>query len=282
MVELGTRVMSPETRRANVGGRFFVDNDLIKDATKDWSGKEFKPQTAVVEALDLNSGQSIALKFYDLVNGAANESELRDNMVVVSREAFILNNLRHKNIVSTFGLYVVKTESRGKLLAMAMPWLKKVEPGKLTRDQKVGVIKSIAEALDYAHSKEVIHRDVKPSNIMLDQRGTPKLVDFDIALVREFKLRASWSRDIRAAGNRHYVAPELFSGDILPESDQYSLSRTAKEFLTGNVNIKDKPCGMSNETWEVLLKAANWDPEFRFESCTSFAQALTEAVGKTS
>src|SRR5262249_14923633 len=99
----------------------------------------------------------------------------------------------------------------------------------------IRILQPIASALDYAHRQGVIHRDVKPSNIMLERDGRPVLTDFGLAL------RVSEGTVGDTFGSPHYIAPEQArsSANAVPQSDIYALGVVAYQLLTGALPFDD-------------------------------------------
>jgi hypothetical protein len=97
--------------------------------------------------------------------------------------------------------------------------------------EAVRIIRQICRALDYIHSQGVIHRDVKPTNIMLDTRGNAILTDFGLALLTEIGTQGE------IFGSPHYIAPEqvIPSAGAIPESDLYSVGIILYEMFTGQL-----------------------------------------------
>jgi hypothetical protein len=158
----------------------------------------------------------------------------------------------------------------------------------------VRVVRDVADALDYAHEQGVIHRDVKPSNIMLERRTTRAiLMDFGLALsVPEGTLGDTF-------GSAHYIAPEqaISSAKAVPQSDLYSLGVVVYEMVTGTVPFDDPsvmnvalkhlnepppPPSLHNPDLpaaveQVILRALEKDPARRFRTGAAFADALARA-----
>ena len=154
--------------------------------------------------------------------------------------------------------------------------------------------RAVASALDYAHKKGVIHRDVKPSNIMMSQDGRVVLGDFGLAL----DMQEGSSGEI--FGTPHYISPEQArrSQDVVPQSDLYSLGVILYEMLTGVVPFDDaSPTSVAlqhitqppptprsinplinTETEEVILKALSKVPVDRYQSGAALMDALEDAL----
>lgn len=150
--------------------------------------------------------------------------------------------------------------------------------------------RQVAEALQYAHEERLIHRDVKPENMLLGQRGEVLLSDFGIATMAHSS-RSQAIQDV--AGTVAYMAPEQIQGQARPASDQYSLAVVVYEWLSGShpfegtftevvsQHIMKPPPPLSAKVpdispalEEVVLLALAKDPKDRFASVLDFAQAL--------
>ena len=215
-------------------------------------------------------------------------------------EARAIARLRHPNIV---GIYQFG-RSRG-IYYMAQVLLEGADLRTLLRayaernqhmppSEIVRVVRDVADALDYAHEQGVIHRDVKPSNIMLERRtGRAILMDFGLALsVPEGTLGDTF-------GSAHYIAPEqaISSAKAVPQSDLYSLGVVVYEMVTGTVPFDDpsvmnvalkhlneppSPPSLHNPDLptaveQVILRALEKDPARRFRTGAAFADALARA-----
>jgi serine/threonine protein kinase len=119
--------------------------------------------------------------------------------------------------------------------------------GVLEPDEALKIVKMIAAALDYAHKKRFIHRDIKPDNIMFRPDGTAVLVDFGIA--RAIDSTTHLTRTGMSIGTPHYMSPEQCKGEIIDgRSDIYSLGVQLFELLTGTVPYK------AENTAGIILK----------------------------
>ncbi len=154
-----------------------------------------------------------------------------------AREAKTIARLRHPSIVPLFeggvsgnDLYIAAEYVPGKPLACVLA----ESPPDLRR--AVDWVRQIALALDYAHSEQIVHRDVKPANILIDSQGSPRLIDFGLA--RSLADDAALTADGTLLGTPAYTSPEQARGDLKaigPASDQYSLGVVLYELLTGRV-----------------------------------------------
>jgi len=150
-------------------------------------------------------------------------------------EARIIASLRHHNIVEVYDaeeayatFFIVMEKFTGPDLRKRM-----VRRQSFSHDEIRAVICQVASALDYAHSKGVVHRDVKPSNIVINADGTVKLADFGIALLPEFEKQLPQSAN-KALGTATYMAPEQVMAKKLDgRADIYSLGVVTYELLTG-------------------------------------------------
>lgn len=179
------------------------------------------------------------------------------------------------------------------------------EDGELTRMTVSSLpswLKSMAEALDFVHSKGYLHRDVKPANILFDEHGHPYLSDFGLSKVI-MEADAHDSSGMTGAnvvvGTPNYVAPELVLGEEYDgRCDQYSLATTVYEVLTGAAPLRGPTpsATMVNQTAkrpkplhevasdvpeaisQAVGRALSKQPAMRFESCVAFADAVLESV----
>lgn len=166
------------------------------------------------------------------------------------REAKALARLTHPNIVKVtdygefegkpyFVIPYLPGGSLKKRLGKPIPW-----------QEAFQFILPIARALDYAHRQNMIHRDVKPSNILITADGEPMLTDFGIAKVLDLEETADLTGTGMGIGTPEYMAPEQWQGNASTQSDLYSLGVLLYEMITGR-----KPF-TANTPAGILLKQA--------------------------
>ncbi len=159
----------------------------------------------------------------------------------------------------------------------------------------VSYVRQIADALQYAHDQKVIHRDVKPENMLLGRRDEVLMSDFGIALVTSSHYHST--QDAQAlVGTIAYMAPEQIQAEAFPASDQYALGVVVYEWLTGTrpfqgsfteiavkhalaapPPLRQKIPGVSTEVEQVVMRALAKDPQQRFPTIRDFAAALEQA-----
>jgi serine/threonine protein kinase len=156
----------------------------------------------------------------------------------------------------------------------------------------VSYVGQVADALQYAHDRHVIHRDVKPENMLLGRNDEILLSDFDTAVVAEDSNLLS----LRVAGTSPYIAPEQIQGKPRPASDQYSLGMSAYEWLSGTLPFRGSHFGIilqalntpplplrenvptiPPEIEQVIMRSLAKDPQQRFPKVREFASSLENA-----
>lgn len=151
-----------------------------------------------------------------------------------TREVEIIANLQHPHILPVHdygefdGLpYIVMAYLSGGTLADV------ITRGKMSNSEVIRTVRQIADALDFAHSKGIIHRDFKPANVLLDERGNTYLADFGLAKIVE---TASEITGTSIIGTPTYMAPEQAGPDELTHSvDLYAFAVTIYQMMTGDV-----------------------------------------------
>ncbi|HLZ81126.1 MAG TPA: transporter substrate-binding domain-containing protein, partial [Ktedonobacteraceae bacterium] len=152
----------------------------------------------------------------------------------------------------------------------------------------------LADALAYAHQRQIIHCDIKPENMLIGQRGDVLLSDFGIAAVNP---SFPYLERQELQGTVEYMAPEIFDRRPSPKSDQYALGVVVYEWLCGNIpfsadtlleliqqhmqkpapSLTQRMLGLSPEIEQVIFRALEKDPAARFPGVEDFALALSNA-----
>lgn len=184
----------------------------------------------VYRAFDQKFEQDIALKLLKPI-------WLNDQQAIArfKQEAKTTRKLRHSHIIDVYDvgeiegqIFLTQLLVEGKTLAQ------RLTNGPLEWNEALNILTSIGSALDYAHSEGVIHRDIKPTNILLGPDNVAYLSDF--GLVRAVEGSASLSASGSMIGTGHYMAPEIWEGkEATPATDVYAISCVVFEMLTGEV-----------------------------------------------
>lgn len=183
----------------------------------------------------------------------ADDKKLMNRLI---KEAKALARLEHPNIVQIldFGhernqYYMIMQFVHGKTVSTLL-----AEYGRLPPAESARIIKETAKALDYAHRRDILHRDIKPGNIMVMPDDFVKLLDF--GLTKSTHSTTDLTTEGMVIGTVHYMSPEQAAGVPLDNrSDLYSLGATWYEMLAG------KPPFEGENPWAVLLKHQNEPPE---------------------
>ncbi len=209
------------------------------------------------------------------------------------QEAQLLAGLRHPNLVRVSdhfeedgNAYLVMDFVNGKQLDEII-----AEKGRLAEGEVLGWARQVMEGLAYCHEHGVIHRDVKPQNVMITWQGQAMLVDFGLAKLadpRDPRTRTA----MRGLGTPEYAPPEQYDtteGGTDPRSDIYSLAATLYHALAGEppptvskrvvdpevlVPLREVRGGISEVTDGVLMKALALQPPQRFQSIAQMYHAL--------
>jgi serine/threonine-protein kinase len=219
------------------------------------------------------------------------------------REARAAARLRHPNIVTVYEtgeidgqLYIAMEYLPGGTLRELLE-----TEGVLTLEQALPILEQLAEALDYAHTEGVIHRDVKPGNVVVENTGRRVQVSLtDFGLVKAMEGSAALTSQGTLLGSPEYMAPEQAdperAGEIGPATDRYALGIVAYQILTGRVPFpgntpgtlnahEHKPVpsprsirpGLPQRVEAALLTMLAKAPEDRFDTATAFVARLRAA-----
>jgi eukaryotic-like serine/threonine-protein kinase len=159
----------------------------------------------------------------------------RDDADQFRREARTIARLVHPNIVRVLEFGIEGTTPFLVVDYAPNGTLRKLYPKgmRLPLATVVSHVSQVAEALQYAHDQKIIHRDVKPENMLLGRRYEVLLSDFGIALVAQSTRQQNTANMQDMAGTIAYMAPEQIQSQAVPASDQYSLAVVAYEWLGG-------------------------------------------------
>jgi len=220
-------------------------------------------------AQDTELDRKVALKFLPSYLCQDEASRAR-----FTREAKAAAKLDHPNIVPVYEV----SEFQGRpLFAMAHIEGKSlrevIKEGKLTVSEAVNLTMQICEGLNEAHEAGVVHRDVKPSNIIIDRKNKARLLDFGLATVTgESKLTKTGS----TLGTVHYMSPEQARGnEVDHRTDIWSLSIVLFEMLTGKLPYKG-----GNEQ-AIIYSIINEEPKLKEEKLKSFPAPLITLLKKS-
>jgi serine/threonine protein kinase len=246
--------------------------------------------TTIYRATDLRTGQLVAIKIP--------HPELECDPSFYSRfqrEIAIGKKLKHPGVVQTVDggdmdqLCIVMEWVEGRFLREIL-----TQEGKLSAERATRIATGVCEALEYIHSQGVVHRDMKPENIMVGEGDSTKLIDFGIS-ASEGMRRLTFSKFSNAMGTPDYISPEQIKRKHCDgRSDVYALGVILHEMLTGQTPfngpnpfavmndrlVNDPPSAreinpeLSAQMQEILYRAMERDPENRFASAREFAAAL--------
>jgi serine/threonine protein kinase len=232
-------------------------------------------------------------------------SHLADDEEFIERfesEAMAVASLRHPNIVQVFDFdreddlnYMVMEFVAGLTLEAELKEYKDRQE-LIPLAETVTIFQALAGAIDYAHAREVIHRDLKPGNIMFTPRRRVVLTDFGIARIMNMP---SYTSKNAVMGTPAYMSPEQAQGEPVDKcSDIYSLGVILYEMVTGRVPFEgDHPIAivlkLVNASWplptsvnpslpqpveQIILKAMNKNPADRYQTAGEMALALQHAL----
>ncbi len=197
------------------------------------------------KALDKQLNRTVAIKIPHIQNA--------DYINELKIEAEFQSRLTHPNIVQIYRTGIISKDNTFYIMmeyvdgSTLRDELNKNEPFKL--NSSISIILQIASALSVAHSNDIIHRDIKPDNILITKDGIAKLTDFGLA-----KSTVEFSTSVLSSkGTTPYMAPEQIKGKATKQSDIWSLGTTSYEILTGKQPFD------GNTDWEITQSILNSD-----------------------
>jgi serine/threonine protein kinase len=266
-----------------IGGDFVIDRELGRGG-----------MAVVYLGHDAHLGRKVAIKVLppELTFGHSSMVER------FKREARTAATLDHPNIIPVY-----RVSTSGKLFWYVMKYLEGEaldeilkREGQLAVERAAEIVRQVADALGFAHRHNVVHRDVKPANVMIDTEGRITVTDFGIAKALDaHTLTASGSM----IGTPYYMSPEQCSGKrVGPASDQYSLAVMAFQMLGGHVPFEGESVvdiirkhvmdpvppldvlrpGLPRPLIEVVERGLSKPPDDRFPSVADFARAFANAA----
>lgn len=252
----------------------------------------------IYKAWEERLSRYVALKFLRPEDETTEEDRER-----FRREARAVARLKHENIVKVHAI-----EERSGSIFLAMDFVEGVSMeqlasrGALNRERAVKAGVAVAKALHYAHSEGIVHRDVKPQNIMIDNRGKPYLVDFGIA--KDRREEHSLTTEEEVLGSLAYMAPEyvikgkealdhrcdvyglgvvlyeVLSGGYLPYGDPADPKMIKRLFKEQPVPIEEVAPEVPEDLANVVMRAIERDVESRFPDAITVAKKLAEVLDR--
>src|SRR5215471_5078419 len=260
-------------------------------------------------AIDPRIRQQVAVKVLQAEPSVYPATNVTHEAERFRREASAIANLRLPHIVPLYD-YDETSIDETAITYLVIPsykegsfasWLRRRGSDLLPMEEVVYFVQQAADALQYAHNHQVIHRDVKPSNFLIDTGENPNrpnllLADFGIS---KFAM-ATTASGTQSLGTLTYMPPEQFHGRPTYASDQYALAIMAYELLVGHPpfegpppavirqHMEDQPQppsmlnpGLPKAVDHVLLRALEKKPENRYPTISEFARALKQALPGT-
>ena len=269
-----------------VAGQRLGDYEILGVLGSGGMGRVYKVRNVISDRVE-------AMKV--LLANLADQKELADRFL---REIKLLAALHHANIASLYSALTLDNR-----LVMLMEYvegvtlLSRLQSAPIPPTDAINYSEQILSALGYAHKMNVIHRDVKPSNMMLSPQGVVKLMDFGIARPNN---EVGMTLTGTTLGSLNYMSPEQVRGsEVDARSDVYSFGVSLYEMVTGQLPFQgnsnysvmsahiqqvppppisirpDLPKGLN----EIILMSMAKDPQDRFQTTEAFANALKAVVG---
>lgn len=247
---------------------------------------------AVYLASDRNLGgvlRAVKEMVQSYIEDAQQEKAIND----FKRESLLLTSLEHPAIPTIYDYFYDEKEGRFYLVMKYISGgdltgrMRSATEGRLDESTVADWGMQIADVLDYLHNRQppIVYRDLKPSNIMIDgNSGRVMLIDFGIA-----RWVNKEEKGVTAVGTMGYAPPELFSGNVEPRSDIYSLGSTMFHLMTGadpqsnpllifdfqkNPRPRQINSGLSDQIEQILMQMVEYNSDKRFNSAAELREVL--------
>ena len=215
------------------------------------------------------------------------------------REVKVIAELQHPRVLPVYDYG--QLEGRPYIVMAYMPGgtvADRIRKGPMPVSDVSRIVSQIAEGLDHAHNKGVIHRDFKPSNVLLDNQGNAYLADFGIAKIAETNVQLTGSGIV---GTPAFMAPEMAeSGNVTPAVDIYALGITLYQMLSGKYpyqgetpirvmmahaqdpvpDVREARPELSEAVSDVVMKAMAKNPRDRYATAGALAEDLRSAISR--
>ncbi|MEE9502139.1 MAG: serine/threonine-protein kinase [Candidatus Aminicenantaceae bacterium] len=246
----------------------------------------------VYKAVDPDINREVAIKLirFDMISDDSEKEEAAKRFI---KEAQSAGNLEHPNIITIYEVgrednqtFIVMQYVDGESLKQVISSGKKFSPTEV-----VDLMMCMCDALDLAHQNKIVHRDIKPGNILLDNQGRPYIADFGVARMEMSPMTQSGT----IVGTPSYMSPEQIQGiRVDARADIFSLGVIIYEMLTGKrpfegdhittivykimneepISIKEMKRDLPEGLEHVIKKALAKDPKKRYQSCKELAADL--------
>ncbi len=250
---------------------------------------------AVYLAFDKNLG-AVQRAVKEMVQSHIEEDQQNKAIEDFRRESMILSKLDHPSIPTIYDYFFDESEGRFYLVMKYISGgdlaarLRAAPGGRIDEKTVTEWAIEISDVLDYLHnqSEPIVYRDLKPSNVMIDGI-TSRIVLIDFGIARS--IGQTQEKGVTAVGTMGYAPPELFSGNVEPRSDIYSLGSTMFHLLTGadpqnnpllifdfqkNPRPRQINPQLSDQMEYILMRAVEYNADTRFSSAAEMAHVLTD------
>jgi formylglycine-generating enzyme required for sulfatase activity/tRNA A-37 threonylcarbamoyl transferase component Bud32 len=236
---------------------------------------------AVLKARQLSLNRYVAIKILP--------KRFATNKLLVSRfdsEAAALAGLNHPNIVT-----VIDRGREGDIYYIAMELVEGEDlrkrlgrDARLKQNEALDIVRQVLAALQYAHDRGIVHRDIKPGNILITGENHVKVADFGLAHLTEEQNSAAQTHTGQMMGTLKYMAPEqlMEAKSVDGRADLYSTGVMLYEMLTGRLPVgafklpTELAPDLDHRLDDVILKAIRTDPEERYQAARELGKALEE------